>query len=43
MNIHQESAALENLIAQAKEQDKNKTIKPQNCNLDDEECLNCGS
>jgi hypothetical protein len=43
MNIHQDNAGLDALMKAAEQQDKDKNVQPQNCNLDDEECLTCGS
>jgi hypothetical protein len=44
MNITEESSALLNLMKNAEKQDKeNPDIKPQECSLDDSECVSCGS
>jgi len=42
MNIHEESAGLDKLLQQAEQQDKEKTVKPQDSNPDIE-CVGCGS
>lgn len=43
MNIHQDADGLAALIAAAEQQDKENPTKPQTCNLEDGECLSCGS
>jgi hypothetical protein len=42
-NITEESLGLEALMRAATEQDKTKVVKPQVCDIDDAECLSCGS
>jgi hypothetical protein len=43
MNLFQDSKGLAALLEKAEQQDETTDITPQTCNLDDEECLTCGS
>ena len=42
-NITLEGDAMEALLKSMEQLDKTVEVKPQVCNLDDEECLTCGS
>tara|TARA_R110000803_G_scaffold51016_1_gene105670 strand:+ start:810 stop:944 length:135 start_codon:yes stop_codon:yes gene_type:complete len=42
-NITEEMNAFELMLAKAEEMDKTSNIKPQVCNMDDNECEACGS
>lgn len=43
MNITEESNDFTKLMEQMEQVDKTVEVKPQVCNLDDDECLTCGS
>jgi len=43
MNITGEMSDFEKLLESMKEKDQTTDVKPQTCNLDDDECLTCGS
>jgi hypothetical protein len=43
MNITSESSSLEQLLKQMEQKDKEVKIVPQVCDIEDSECISCGS